>query len=108
MPYSFTKENSEYSIELSKDEIVIPANILTPGAVLDIKITENGNTTEINDYEIDSVKRDGADVSEFYAHYTSKTWEKYPWSTDSKVSIRIVYNDVYGKELKKMEYKLIT
>ncbi len=97
--YSFTHHGNEYGIEISKDKITIPAELLTANAKITVSITQNGSTETIDDCTVSKVERKGTTIDTFVASLTSKTWDKHTWSSDSKVTINIVYNDAYDKSL---------
>ena len=103
--YAFKKINLDYDIELKKDEIIIPASMLTDKSVLEIRINNNGEETLIEDYEIEEVERKGADIEEFYAHVYSKTWKKYSWDENVHITIKIIYPDAYDSEVT-LKYKV--
>ena len=103
--FSFSKRNPHYTIELSKDKIVIPANLLTSGAKLNITISDNNGKTVCDDYEIDSVKREGKTINEFFANVYSKKWKKNTWNGNSKITVTITYADAGNKEIT-LKYKV--
>jgi len=97
--YSFNRTNEVYSAELSKDEIIIPANLLTAEAVIEVSVTDNGISTKLDDCKVTSVKREGKTIDTFKAYISGKQWKKYSWTANSRILIRIIYKDVYDKEL---------
>lgn len=103
--YSFNKKDAVYEAELSKDEIIIPASLLTAEAIIEVKAMDNGVTTTFNDCEVTSVKREGETIDTFKAHISGKQWKKYSWGTDSHITIKITYSDAYDKEIT-LNYKV--
>lgn len=95
--YSFSESNTKNTIELSKDEIIIPADLLTAESNIEISISDNGTVTTIDDCLISKVKREGTTIDTFKAYVTSKQVDKYEWTADSKITITITYNDAYEK-----------
>ena len=95
--YSFDQTGNKYAIELSKDELIIPADLLTADSQIEIIVSENGSSQTFNDCVVSEVKRKGSNISDFKAYISSKKYKKYDWTADSKVEIKITYNDVYDK-----------
>ena len=91
--YRFTNTEFNYTVGLSKESIVIPANLLTPGASVIITVTAGSETTTLDDFEIKEVKREGASVDTFKAEYTSKKLKDYKWSADATIKIEIINGD---------------
>lgn len=103
--YSFNNLNSKYSASVTKDEIIIPANLLTAESEIRLTIKDGNTTKTINDCSIKKVERKGNDISSFSAYISSDQFGKQTWSKDAKLTITIKYNDVYGKEYS-MNYKV--
>lgn len=80
--YSFSGNLTKNTIELSKDEIIIPADLLTAESNIAILISDNGSATTIDTFK---------------AYIRSKKWDKYEWTADSKVTIIITYADACEK-----------
>ena len=95
--FSFAKIGTSYTVALSKDGVIIPANVITEGSTVIVTITDNGATTAISDLTLSKVERKGGTCDTFYAHYTSKEMKNYSWTPDSKVSVEIVYGGVHDK-----------
>jgi len=95
--YSFGGNSTENTIELSKDEIIIPANLMTAESLIAVSVKDNGVVTTIDDCVISKVEREDSTVDSFKAHIKSKKWDKYEWSADSKITISIIYADAYEK-----------
>ena len=92
--FSFTSNNAgEYSISFDKDDISIPAELLTAGSTVTVTVTENGNTETFDDCLIQKVVRKDNSIDTFTAYYSSKTLKKHKWTADSKVSVTIKYTD---------------
>ena len=95
--YSFNQTGNKYAIELSKDEIIIPADLLTDNSQIAIIVSENGSSQTFDDCVVSEVERKGSNISDFKAYVSSKKFKKYDWTADSKVEIKITYSDVYDK-----------
>lgn len=95
--YSFNKTGNKYAIDLSKDEVIIPADLLSSDSKMEIIVSENGSSQTFDDCVISEVERKGSNISDFKAYVSSKKFKKYDWTADSKVEIRITYSDVYDK-----------
>lgn len=95
--YSFGGNLAKNTIVLSKDEIIIPADLLTAESYITITISDNGSATTIDDCVISKVEREGTTIDTFKAHISSKKWGKYEWTADAKVTISITYADAYKK-----------
>lgn len=93
--YSFGGNLTKNTIELSKGEIIIPADLLTAESNITILISDNGSETTIEDCVVSKVEREGTTIDTFKAHISSKKWDKYEWTADSKVTISITYADAY-------------
>lgn len=88
--YRFNAIEANYTIDLSKESIVIPANLLIPCATITITVTAGSKTTTLDDFEIKEVKREGNSVDTFKAEYTSKKLQDYKWSADATIKIEII------------------
>ncbi len=97
--YSFNKADANYNVEISTDEIVIPASLLTFGSIIEVTATDGSTTKTFDDCKVDSVKREGKTIDTFKAHITGKQWKKYSWSANSHITIKITYSDAYDKQL---------
>ena len=91
--YSFTTEKTDYSIEFTKDKIVIPAELLTVGAEVVVSVSDGGNSTTFNDCVVSKVVREGDTISTFKATITSKLMNDYGWTENSKVTVKIINAD---------------
>ena len=92
--YSFRDSTEKYTIEFAKDEISIPADLLTAGSKVTVTITENNQVETIDDIEIKKVVRKGNTIDTFTAYYSSKKLKKHKWTPDSKISVEIRYDDL--------------
>lgn len=95
--YSFSGKTNRYSVEMTTDEIIIPANLLTAESTVQVSVTDNNETQPFDDCTVTNVKREESSIDSFKAHITSKTLKKYDWTEDSKVSVEITYHDAYEK-----------
>lgn len=95
--YSFSNKGKHYSVEMSKDGVLIPANILTSGSKIVITVTDGSNTETFDDCVVSKVERNGSTVDTFIAHVTSDKLSKYKWTETSRVNIRITYEDIHDE-----------
>ena len=95
--FSFNKSETKYSVDLSKDDIAIPAALLTNGSKVIISVTDNGLTQVFDDCSIQKVARKGESLDSFTAYYSSKMLKKHKWTADSKVSLVIQYTDANNR-----------
>lgn len=106
--YSFFVGANDSSIEFAKNEIKIPANLLSTGAEIMVKVTDRGKTTTFDDCTVSKVERDGDGVETFVAIVTSKKIKDYQWTADSKVVVEIYNGTGYEPSVFKfivVEYK---
>lgn len=97
--YSFNESAEQYEIVFSKDEIIIPANILTAEASILVTVTENGNSITFNDWQIKKVERKEESLDSFEAYFSSQEMKKHKWTADSKVTVDIYYKDAYERQI---------
>lgn len=97
--YSFSGNNKHYSVEMSKDELIIPANLLTAGSTITVTVDEDGKQETFEDCEVSKVERKGDTIDTFLAHVTSKTLKKHKWTANSKITIHIIYGDAYDRSI---------
>ena len=91
--YSFTTQKADYSIEFTKDKIIIPAELLTIGAEIIVSVSDGGNSTTFNDCVVSKVVREGDTIGTFKATVTSKLMNDYGWTENSKVTVKIINAD---------------
>jgi len=96
--YSFSQQQNTYSIDFTKNEILIPANLLTAGSKIVVTVKQNGETFTFDDCVVDEVERKGAAVDTFIAHVVSKQLKKHQWAADSDIIVEITYGDAYDKQ----------
>lgn len=97
--YSFSRRDNTYSIEFLKDEIIIPANLLTAESHISVTVKQGGETFTFDDCVVDEVKREGTDIDTFSAHIVSKQLKKHKWASDAEITVEITYGDAYGKQI---------
>ena len=91
--YSFTTTKTDYNIELSKDEINVPVNLLTAGAEIIVTVSDGGKTTTFDDCIVSKVERRDDTIDTFKATVSSKKMKDYSWTENSKVTIKIINGD---------------
>lgn len=101
--YSFTTDATDYSIEFTKSEIQIPANLVSAGSTIVVKVTDGGKTTTFDDCTVTKVERDGDSIDTFVAVVTSKKLKDYQWTADSKVTVEIYNGANYDPSIFKFE-----
>lgn len=63
--YSFSTNDFNRSIELQKDKVIIPVNLLSADAKVVVTVTDNGQTVTFDDCVVTEVKREGDTVDSF-------------------------------------------
>lgn len=91
--YSFTTTKTDYNIELSKDEISVPVNLLTAGAEIIVTVSDGGKTSTFDDCIVSKVERKDDTIDTFKATVSSKMMKDYSWTENSKVTIKIINGD---------------
>ena len=97
--YSFSGASGSYSINFTKDDLAIPANLLTANSKVIVTVTDNNKTETFDDCTVKKVVRKGKSIDTFTAYYTSKKLDKYKWTNNSKVTITVTYGDAFNKSL---------
>lgn len=95
--FSFNHKEYSYSIELTKDKIIIPADLLTADASIIATVMENGKSETFDDCSVTKVEREGGTIDTFTVTVSSKAFNKHEWTADSKVSVVITYGAAYDK-----------
>ena len=95
--FSFSQISNKYSISFNKDDIKIPADLLTEQSKITITIKDKEQTVVIDDCVIKKVVRDGNTIDSFMAYYTSKKLKKLKWSPDAKITLEIKYEDANNR-----------
>lgn len=106
--YVFTTEKSEYSIEFGKNEIVIPADLLTEGAEVIVSVSDGGKSTTFDDCSVKKVVREGDTIDSFKVTISSKLMQDYKWTKNSKVTVKIINSEKNNPlvfKFKVLEYK---
>ena len=91
--YSFSTNDFNRSIELQKDKVIIPVNLLSADAKVVVTVTDNGQTVTFDDCVVTEVKREGDTVDSFFAHVSSKQMKAYKWTADSRATVKITYGE---------------
>lgn len=106
--YVFTTEKSEYSIEFGKNEIVIPADLLTEGAEVIVSVSDGGKSTTFDDCSVKKIVREGDTIDSFKVTISSKLMQDYKWTKNSKVTVKIINSEKNNPlvfKFKVLEYK---
>lgn len=88
--YIFSSNEESYNIEFDKNEIIIPANLLSSGAQVIVKLKNGSDETIFDDCIIDKVERKDESIESFFAYITSKQMKNYKWTIDSEVTVEII------------------
>lgn len=91
--YSFSANVSAQSVDLNKDKVIIPVNLLSADAKVVITATDDEKTVTFDDCVVKEVKREGDTVDSFFAHVTSESMKDYKWTADTKVTVKITYGE---------------
>ena len=91
--YSFSTNDFNRSIELQKDKVITPVNLLSADAKVVVTVTDNGQTVTFDDCVVTEVKREGDTVDSFFAHVSSKQMKAYKWTADSRATVKITYGE---------------
>lgn len=106
--YSFNPIARDYTVDISKESIIVPADLLTQGATLIVTVVDGDKSTVFDDFEVKAVERTGDSIDTFKAEYSSKKMKDYKWSADAKITIEIInskYCDPVVLNYKVKEYK---
>lgn len=106
--YSFENADEDYAVEFDGAKLVIPANLLVEGAKIVVTVKGSGGENTFTDWTLSKVKREGEDITSFYAHYESKEIGKFKWEQDSKITIEISIGENFAPVIlnyKVAEYK---
>lgn len=87
--FSFASHERDHSIQLTKNEVVIPVCLLSAQSEVLVEIEQNDEVMACDDCVVSKVERKGTGIDEFYAHITSKLMNDYSWSADSRVTVTI-------------------
>ena len=91
--YWLSKDVEQETAEIGFDgkEIVVPARYLTETATVTVTVTESGETTVFDDWQLSEVKRvDESDPDSFLAVYTGEGIKEHKFSAGSEIVIEIV------------------
>ena len=102
-------ETTPIEIEFGGTAMIIPARILTPDANIIIEISDPGSeeTTVIDDWIVDEVKRVTEDVlSSYQAVFTSNEARKFHWQADQQITVLIEPKE--GAELQGYQFSFLT
>ena len=91
--YSFTTVIGDYSIDFTKDKIIVPVNLLTASTEVIVSVSDGGKTTIFDDCVVDKVEREGDVIDTFKATISSKLMKDYSWTENSKVAVKIINGD---------------
>lgn len=97
--FSFSDSANQYSISLTKDDIGIPAELLTAGAKVTATVMEDGHSEVYDDCSIQKVVRKDSSIDSFIAYYSSKKLKKHEWTANSRVTIEIQYTDANDRTI---------
>lgn len=75
--YSFTRRGSTYSIDFSKDGMIIPVNLLTADSKITVTVSDHCATRTFENCKVTKVDRGGKTIDTFKAYVSSKALKKY-------------------------------
>ena len=85
------KVNANADVAYSTSELSIPAELVTDDATIEVTIKDGKDTHIFKDWEISKVEREkNGGIETFYAIYKNKDAEKYEYTENSSVSVKIV------------------
>lgn len=87
--FRFQDVAENYTMEITKDELIIPVNLLAPEAKVTATVTHDGNVTLFDDFILEEVVRNGETVDSFAAYYTSELMDDFTWFAEAEITITI-------------------
>lgn len=87
--YSFNKQMDNYDVEVSKNEMVIPVNLLSVSSKINVAVTDNDEVTKFDDFIVKKVERKDSSIDSFKAFVYSQKMKDYKWTNESKVVVTI-------------------
>ena len=93
----------DYSVNLSEDDLVIPASILTSSC--SVSAVRNSDDEIITDFILTKVDRTDSSVSSFLAHYKSKKMASENWEVGDTITITISNGNNYDSVVSIFEVK---
>lgn len=91
--YSFDDETSNYTMELTQNELIIPADLLSQNANVVVTVTMKSGAHTYEDWEVTEVERTGTSVDKFTVHLSSETIKKLKWAADTQITVEIHNGD---------------
>ncbi len=89
--YSFTHTSIKPDITISKDELIIPAILLSPDSRVLVTVSNPGGASVVfDDFSLTKVKRDGSTIDKFNAYFNSKNMKDYTWANGNTVKVEII------------------
>ena len=98
--YSFSGKENQYNIEIKKDEIIIPADLLTADSTVKVIVKKKGQKDVFDDCKVTKVKRKDSGVGSFETYISSSKMKKHDWEAVSDATVVITYHDAYEKNTK--------
>lgn len=87
--YSFSASANDITVEMHRNQVIIPASVLTENAQVVIRAVDGGETTVFDDCAVTKVERQGDTVDTFYATVASAKMADYTWSENAKAVVEI-------------------
>lgn len=92
--YCFSEQSEKFSIEFNKNEIVIPANLLSQKSSVSVCVFAADDEICYDDWNVIKVDRNNSnDIENFKAVVSNKNIKNQDWSTVSEVVVQISDGD---------------
>lgn len=88
--YSFTTSSCCCTMELTKDEIIVPVELLSAGAKVIVTVHDGDKITTFEDCAVSEVERKGDTIDTFMATISSRMMSDHGWTENSKVIVTII------------------
>lgn len=102
--YSFGAKSKTEDIEFKKDELILPASLLSDNATIKVTLKNKDGQTVYEDWIVDKVKREDKSISTFKTFLSSKKIKDYKWTADTTILIEIFNGTEYPST--KFNYKV--
>ena len=88
--YTFSPDRTVIDAEFDKDTLTLPVTCLSEKSFVRVTVTEGGQNSIYEDWQVKKVDRKSDDVDSFIVTLTSKTCGKQSWSANSTVKVEIL------------------
>ena len=87
--YTFSPDEVAIDAGFDKDSLTMPVTCLSEKSFVRVTVTEGGQDSVYEDWQVKKVDRKSEDVDSFVVTLTSKACGKQSWSADSTVKVEI-------------------